>query len=1073
MFWSTLLAILLAVCVWLIVGSVREYLKYEVATLKREEEDRAPLFPTITICQRFPFNTDTAFDLISRSSAAARVIPETEGEVVRLLEKWSLEQTGSYMNESVKRSLSQLNIINCRIGARACTSSDFQWTWMPKYYGCYRFNSGFNASDHAVPMIRADELADSSTFAFTIELYSGISDQMSDLNSKWLGHLSSRDFYVFVQNASHSPLNPTPSPLTLSASYGVEISLKRFFYSQFNARPYAYSDCRVDEHNEPMGKPLDENDPDAPLLFDQARHSGYAYTRNTCIYLCAQLLTRRACTCDSFDLPPLQKTNNRSGYLCVSVNETACASAFFYGKFMSGDFIKHNCLGKCPLECHSSQLDTHSLRTFNYPSDEDIKRVNNDPVLSASFGHHSDFRVYLKSNLVKFSIGYDSPLSAIRVDERPNILLVELVGTLGGHLNLLLGMSLLSFVELVELAVTVCAHACRGSHEKKDHPPSPSSNDQPAMTSPAAAAAALEAVELEPISSSECQQPTILPPSDIRSNEDVESRIRTTATATVCAHSCRGSEEKEKNNQPEMVSPAAAAASEAATVDAVETEPISSNEDREPTILPPSDARSNENVESGIGTTTATNTGSAIDSASSVSTASNHEMKQQKYDQTLWERLVTSIQQLKIGALSNIFHSHWLAFKVFWLLLLVAFVIMCTALVSRSVAEYFQFEVVSSTRIVTEHTAVFPTLTICPLETFNTNFARSLVAKANGSHILQLEAYAKNTNGSYLTDGDKQRLTDLDAMLTKCNIGSTPCNASNFTWLWHPVRLNCYRFNGDGAITTLVAGEANFAFHLILNSSFYLYVHNADEWPFGASSSQPLLVTEYLGMAVNVQRSFYSQFNAWPYAYSECSVDKNDKLLVDGASSHLFERVPRGVVLGNDADKLFERSKNMSANYKYSRDTCVSFCLQLATTRRCGCTSYNLGIPIDGYEWCLSSVNQTCADDEIILSEKFVEDNCLSKCPLECNRRKLVPQLSAFALNNFEVKVFYDTLTYTITEERAKMTIWDLFGTLGGHLQLFLSMSPLNILEIGEILLLAALWPTLRRRRRRRKVASS
>ena len=82
-----------------------------------------------------------------------------------------------------------------------------------------------------------------------------------------------------------------------------------------------------------------------------------------------------------------------------------------------------------------------------------------------------------------------------------------------------------------------------------------------------------------------------------------------------------------------------------------------------------------------------------------------------------------------------------------------------------------------------------------------------------------------------------------------------------------------------------------------------------------------------------------------------------------------------------------------------------------------------------------------------------------------------MPQLSAFALSNFEVKVFYDTLTYTITEERAKMSIWDLFGTLGGHLQLFLSMNPMIFLEFGEILLLAALWPC-QARRRRRKVAS-
>ena len=35
---------------------------------------------------------------------------------------------------------------------------NFQWIWMPKYYGCYRFNSGIDAYDRAVAIIRADEL---------------------------------------------------------------------------------------------------------------------------------------------------------------------------------------------------------------------------------------------------------------------------------------------------------------------------------------------------------------------------------------------------------------------------------------------------------------------------------------------------------------------------------------------------------------------------------------------------------------------------------------------------------------------------------------------------------------------------------------------------------------------------------------------------------------------------------------------------------------------------------------------------------------------------------------------------
>ena len=64
-------------------------------------------------------------------------------------------------------------------------------------------------------------------------------------------------------------------------------------------------------------------------------------------------------------------------------------------------------------------------------------------------------------------------------------------------------------------------------------------------------------------------------------------------------------------------------------------------------------------------------------------------------------------------------------------------------------------------------------------------------------------------------------------------------------------------------------------------------------------------------------------------------------------------------------------------NYTYSRDYCVALSLQQATTRSCGWNNYNIGIPMDGHEWCMSGKEQACAND-IFLSEDFVENNCLS-----------------------------------------------------------------------------------------------
>ena len=66
----------------------------------------------------------------------------------------------------------------------------------------------------------------------------------------------------------------------------------------------------------------------------------------------------------------------------------------------------------------------------------------------------------LSDNLVEFSVYYDS-LAYASVEESPKITFVELIGTLGGHLHLFLGMSLLSFLELVDIAIQIVVFLLR------------------------------------------------------------------------------------------------------------------------------------------------------------------------------------------------------------------------------------------------------------------------------------------------------------------------------------------------------------------------------------------------------------------------------------------------------------------------------------------------------------------------------------------------------------------------------------------------------------------------------------
>ena len=248
---------------------------------------------------------------------------------------------------------------------------------------------------------------------------------------------------------------------------------------------------------------------------------------------------------------------------------------------------------------------------------------------------------------------------------------------------------------------------------------------------------------------------------------------------------------------------------------------------------------------------------------------------------------------------------------------------------------------------------------------------------------------------------------------------------------------------------------------------FYVHIHNHTDYPYNLAPS-PILLTPGLGTRIVLSRSFYEQFNEWPYAYSECRVNGENELI--------------GPPL--DDPSLFEQV--IATNYSYSRSTCNLFCAQLETTKACGCNNFKLPNPIEEYDLCTSPDQKKCADDFlhfIFNKEDFIQENCLPKCPLECSQREMktsfsyykyptidqapewqtkYPELKAkyeneqdfdFGLYNnlVRVSIYYDTLSYTVSEEKAAMSLENLIGLLGGHLHLFLGMSWLSFFELIEL----------------------
>ena len=318
----------------------------------------------------------------------------------------------------------------CKFNGKYCNTSSLEYFFHPYYLNCYRFNK--NGSNTVSIAGESGE--------FKIELYSGLPDA---LNSTYY-----RGFNVFIQNSSEYPFNRSPSPVQVTPGFGTNFIVSRYFRTQY-MKPY--SDCTVLENNNMLSETLVDR-----TLFDQVLATGYEYTQNTCILFCLQRLYSTRCGCISQSI-----SYKVAGYdYCLTSEQTTCLDEFYTNNFTAGTFIADNCLAKCPLECTSGELQT-TLAFFKYPYTTlyvDTVLQNNEN-LNAYDSDHWDFYSDLGNNVVKFSVYYDS-LRYTRLEEEPKMSGEDLLGVLGGHLHLFLGMSLLSFVEIVELVCLIVKLTC-------------------------------------------------------------------------------------------------------------------------------------------------------------------------------------------------------------------------------------------------------------------------------------------------------------------------------------------------------------------------------------------------------------------------------------------------------------------------------------------------------------------------------------------------------------------------------------------------------------------------------------
>ena len=239
-------------------------------------------------------------------------------------------------------------------------------------------------------------------------------------------------FYLFIENATSFPLFSTP--ILLSTGYGRHIQVKRNSYNQY---PTPYSDCQVlEEGNELLGDLADRK------VFDLTLATNYSYSRDACLTICAQMLNKEACGCQVYENYLLRDGTEfyKAGFTCV----TNASDAF--------DF----CISRCPLECSRPEYQK-VISKYIYPTNyfdkyESVLNLTKDFVGNQL--NDIDMAKFMYDTFVEFSVSYDSTQNAEYI-EMPKMSGQDLLGVLGGHFHLFLGMSLMSFFEILELLVII------------------------------------------------------------------------------------------------------------------------------------------------------------------------------------------------------------------------------------------------------------------------------------------------------------------------------------------------------------------------------------------------------------------------------------------------------------------------------------------------------------------------------------------------------------------------------------------------------------------------------------------
>ena len=174
-----------------------------------------------------------------------------------------------------------------------------------------------------------------------------------------------------------------------------------------------------------------------------------------------------------------------------------------------------------------------------------------------------------------------------------------------------------------------------------------------------------------------------------------------------------------------------------------------------------------------------------------------------------------------------------ISIKILWTICLLATISICSYMVVEGVFAYFNYDVTTKIRYISEIPTRFPTVTICNKHRFSSwqayDFLTSKINKKETPDIFNISKIASvdkqvkidtllnSLNLKNLTNSELRSLgNNLSTIMISCYFDNEICNAADFDWYFDNRLGGCYKFNSGLNKSILSSKHSGTSFGLSL-----------------------------------------------------------------------------------------------------------------------------------------------------------------------------------------------------------------------------------------------------------------